>query len=108
MHYLCGHTCHGALAECLTRLLLCAHHLQRQRNVVRITTGSRQLDELLGGGVETKAITEMYGEYRWGPGGVRGSVRTRPVSMCQSPSRVPAGGDQGVCGDHTAGQLDIQ
>ncbi len=29
----------------------------------KITTGSRNLDELLGGGVETKTITEFFGEY---------------------------------------------
>jgi DNA repair protein RadA len=29
----------------------------------KITTGSRNLDELLGGGVETKTITEFFGEF---------------------------------------------
>ncbi len=29
----------------------------------KITTGSRNLDELLGGGIETKTITEFFGEY---------------------------------------------
>ncbi|MEM0296964.1 MAG: DNA repair and recombination protein RadA [Zestosphaera sp.] len=32
----------------------------------RITTGSRSLDSLLGGGVETKSITELFGEYGTG------------------------------------------
>lgn len=32
----------------------------------KITTGSRNLDELLGGGVETKTITEFFGEYGTG------------------------------------------
>lgn len=32
---------------------------------MKITTGCKSLDELLGGGMETKSITEMYGEYRW-------------------------------------------
>ena len=32
----------------------------------RITTGSQALDELLGGGVETGTITELYGEYGTG------------------------------------------
>lgn len=31
--------------------------------VGRITTGSRVLDSLLGGGVETQSITELFGEY---------------------------------------------
>lgn len=34
--------------------------------VGRITTGSRNLDRLLGGGVETKTITEFFGEYGTG------------------------------------------
>jgi len=40
--------------------------LQARKNVKRLTTGSRALDELLGGGIETQAITEFYGEYRVG------------------------------------------
>jgi len=32
----------------------------------RITTGSDNLDELFGGGIETGAITELFGEYRTG------------------------------------------
>jgi hypothetical protein len=42
---------------------------QRQREIVRITCGSSAVDTLLGGGLaETKCITEMYGEFRWGAG----------------------------------------
>ena len=37
---------------------------QRQREIVRISTGAAAVDELLGGGFETKAITEIYGEFR--------------------------------------------
>ncbi len=35
-------------------------------SVGRISTGSRNLDRLLGGGVETKSITEFYGEFGTG------------------------------------------
>ncbi|MEM0379747.1 MAG: DNA repair and recombination protein RadA [Desulfurococcaceae archaeon] len=35
-------------------------------NIQKITTGSKSLDELLGGGIETKTITEFYGEYGTG------------------------------------------
>lgn len=35
-------------------------------NVKKITTGSKNLDDLLGGGIETKTITEFYGEYGTG------------------------------------------
>ncbi|XP_049932013.1 meiotic recombination protein DMC1 homolog isoform X2 [Nymphaea colorata] len=40
--------------------------LLKRRSVVRITTGSQALDELLGGGIETLAITEAFGEFRSG------------------------------------------
>ena len=35
----------------------------RRAQIGKITTGSKALDELLGGGVETQAITEFYGEF---------------------------------------------
>ncbi len=38
-------------------------YYQRRKTVQRITTGSKALDELLGGGIETQAITEIYGPY---------------------------------------------
>nr|POE45113.1 meiotic recombination protein dmc1 like [Quercus suber] len=40
--------------------------LLKRKAVVRITTGSQALDELLGGGIETMAITESFGEFRSG------------------------------------------
>ena len=36
---------------------------ERRRNVKKISTGVKSLDELLGGGIETRAITEFVGEY---------------------------------------------
>ncbi|WP_291766132.1 DNA repair and recombination protein RadA [Caldivirga sp. UBA161] len=36
---------------------------ERKRNVQYITTGVKALDELLGGGIETRAITELAGEF---------------------------------------------
>jgi len=36
---------------------------ERRRNITRISTGSKNLDALLGGGVETQAITEAYGAF---------------------------------------------
>ena len=41
--------------------------LQESRKAVRfITTGGTQLDELLGGGIESQSITEFFGEFRTG------------------------------------------
>src|SRR6266496_4744315 len=37
--------------------------LERRKSVAKLTTGSKALDELLGGGLETQAITECYGEF---------------------------------------------
>jgi DNA repair protein RadA len=37
--------------------------LKMRQNVLRLTTGSKALDELIGGGLETQTITEFYGEY---------------------------------------------
>jgi DNA repair protein RadA len=36
---------------------------ERRKQVGKITTGSDALNELLGGGIETQAITEFYGEF---------------------------------------------
>ena len=40
--------------------------LERRKNVGRITSGSENLNALLGGGVETQAITEAYGRFSSG------------------------------------------
>ncbi|MCK5139065.1 MAG: DNA repair and recombination protein RadA [Nanoarchaeota archaeon] len=37
--------------------------LEKRKNVLKITTGSKELDTLLGGGMETNGITETYGQY---------------------------------------------
>ncbi|RME79977.1 MAG: DNA repair and recombination protein RadA [Methanobacteriota archaeon] len=43
------------------------YELFEKRQVVRrITTGSKKLDELLGGGVETQALTEFFGKFSSG------------------------------------------
>ncbi|MFX0171078.1 MAG: DNA repair and recombination protein RadA [Candidatus Hodarchaeota archaeon] len=40
--------------------------LARRKDLAKITTGSQKLDELFGGGIETGAVTELYGEFRTG------------------------------------------
>src|SRR2546423_994876 len=71
--------------------------LERRKSVAKLTTCSKALDELLGGGLETQAITEMYGEFGSGKsqighqlavnvtrpeddGGVNGATRSRTRS----------------------------
>ena len=36
---------------------------KRRQNIKRISTGSKNLDELLGGGVETQAVVELHGAF---------------------------------------------
>ncbi|MHA1149840.1 MAG: DNA repair and recombination protein RadA [Promethearchaeota archaeon] len=38
----------------------------KRRQMRKLTTGSHNFDELLAGGIETGALTELYGEYRTG------------------------------------------
>ena len=38
----------------------------KRKEVIKITTGSNALDTILGGGLETGSITEVFGEFRTG------------------------------------------
>lgn len=37
-----------------------------RQDLIHLTTGSRELDSILGGGIETGSITELFGEFRTG------------------------------------------
>lgn len=37
--------------------------MRMKENVLRLSTGSKAMDELIGGGLESQTITEFYGEY---------------------------------------------
>lgn len=53
-----------AAREALDIRFKTAKELKLERlNVRKITTGSQSLDELLGGGVETRTLTEFFGEF---------------------------------------------
>lgn len=39
---------------------------QKRSEIIQLTTGSKELDKLLGGGIETGSITEIFGEFRTG------------------------------------------
>ena len=39
---------------------------ERRKSCYHITTGSGELDKLIGGGIESMAITEAFGEFRTG------------------------------------------
>ncbi|MGB9718965.1 MAG: DNA repair and recombination protein RadA [Candidatus Anstonellales archaeon] len=40
--------------------------LERRQGIGRITTGSKKLDELLGGGIESQSLTEFFGKFASG------------------------------------------
>jgi len=62
----------------------------RTRRIDRIPTGSSDLDELLGGGIETESITEFYGV--WGSG--KTQVCHTAATLVQAP--VEKGGLKGT------------
>ena len=64
---------------------------QLRKEMVYLTTGSTELDKLLGGGIETGSITEMFGEFRTGKTQL---CHTLAVT-CQLP--IENGGGQGKC-----------
>ncbi len=78
---------------------------KRRQNIGKITTGSKALDSLLGGGIETQAITELFGEFGSGKtqichqlavnvqlpkdeGGLEGSVIVIDTENTFRPERV--------------------
>lgn len=65
------------------------HH--RRSELICLTTGSKQLDTLLGGGIETGSITEVFGEFRTGKSQL---CHTLAVT-CQLP--IDMGGGEGKC-----------
>uniref|UniRef100_A0A3Q1LTI3 RAD51 recombinase n=2 Tax=Bovidae TaxID=9895 RepID=A0A3Q1LTI3_BOVIN len=62
---------------------------QRRSEIIQITTGSKELDKLLQGGIETGSITEMFGEFRTGKTQI---CHTLAVT-CQLP--IDRGGGEG-------------
>ncbi|CRG85102.1 DNA repair protein rhp51 [Talaromyces islandicus] len=63
----------------------------RRSELISITTGSKQLDTLLAGGIETGSITEIFGEFRTGKSQL---CHTLAVT-CQLPFDM--GGGEGKC-----------
>ncbi|XP_064622452.1 DNA repair protein RAD51 homolog 1 [Lineus longissimus] len=64
---------------------------QKRSEIIQLTTGSKELDKLLQGGIETGSITEMFGEFRTGKTQL---CHTLAVT-CQLP--IDVGGGEGKC-----------
>ncbi len=65
--------------------------LRKREQCIKITTGSKELDKLMGGGFETGGITETYGQYGAGKSQIAHVLAVR----CQLP--VEKGGAGGAC-----------
>ena len=64
--------------------------LKKREQVIRITTGAKALDKLMGGGFESGAITEAYGAYGSGKSQIAHTLAVR----CQLP--FEKGGANGI------------
>ena len=64
--------------------------LKRRESIIKLATGSKQLDTLLGGGIESGAITEAYGAY--------GSSKTQLAHQLAVNVQLPKikGGAEGI------------
>ncbi|MEM2111546.1 MAG: DNA repair and recombination protein RadA [Candidatus Bathyarchaeia archaeon] len=54
---------------------------EKRKNMKKCTTGSKKLDEILGGGIETQALTELIGEF--------GSGKTQICMMLSVTAQLP-------------------
>lgn len=74
--------------------------LIRRKNLIRLTTGSNELNKLLGGGVESQAITELFGEFRTGK-----TQLCLTLCVTAQMGREQGGGNGKVCYIDTEGTL---
>ncbi|XP_063749506.1 meiotic recombination protein DMC1/LIM15 homolog isoform X2 [Eleginops maclovinus] len=54
------------IKEAAGKMLTAFEYSSKRKQVFNITTGSLEFDKLLGGGIESMAITEAFGEFRTG------------------------------------------
>ena len=64
---------------------------QKRSEIIQLTTGSAELDRLLGGGIETGSITELFGEFRTG----KTQLCLTLAVTCQLP--IDQNGGEGKC-----------
>lgn len=66
-----------------------AYH-EARKEIILVSTGSREVDTLLGGGIETGSITELFGEFRTG----KSQLCHTLCVTCQLP--ISQGGAEGM------------
>ncbi len=65
-------------------------YFEKRQSLIQLTTGSASLDQLLGGGIETGSITEIFGEFRTG----KTQLCHTLCVTCQLP--ISKGGGEGM------------
>lgn len=80
-----------AMRHCRMGFTNALEFMAKRTDLIQLTTGSRALDSLLDGGVESGSITELFGEFRTGKSQL---CHTLAVT-CQLP--VDRGGGEGKC-----------
>lgn len=71
---------------------------QTRKKVLKITTGSTALDQLLGGGLESMSITEAFGEFRTG----KTQIAHTLCVTCQLPMAMGGGNGKAIYVDTEA------
>mmetsp|Transcript_4188 Transcript_4188/g.4347 ORF Transcript_4188/g.4347 Transcript_4188/m.4347 type:complete len:343 (+) Transcript_4188:219-1247(+) len=66
-----------------------ATRLTQQNEMIKISTGSSDLDALLGGGIETGSLTEIFGEFR------TGKTQMMHTLACMAQRPLDQGGAEG-------------
>lgn len=80
-----------AMRHCRMGFTNALEFLAKRQDLIQLTTGSKALDTLLDGGIESGSITELFGEFRTGKSQL---CHTLAVT-CQLP--VDRGGGEGKC-----------
>ena len=71
--------------------------MEQRQELLMISTGCQAFNDILGGGLETGSITELYGEYRCGKTQVRGDGGGGRNGSDDRPLGCRQGGSGGDC-----------
>ncbi|RDD46632.1 Meiotic recombination protein DMC1/LIM15-like protein [Trichoplax sp. H2] len=78
----------AAIKLCGNGFLTALEYGEKRRRVFKISTGSNELDTILGGGIESMSITEFFGEFRTGKTQIVHTI----CATCQIPGEDYEGG----------------
>lgn len=85
-------------------MITCAELYQQRKTCFRLSTGSKNWDKILGGGFESRSVSEVYGEYRCGKTQL---MHTMAVIAQQTKEEGGASGKTVVIGKASSSSLDL-